>query len=115
MSLDKMILKFENAKEANDEDLAYGYIEKYNKDDVIRTIREYQSELFGRTYINGEYSQKISRFLKAISPYIKDEDILIELFRINGKKAFEAIASYTDLLKKEQSKMLVYRAAIERK
>ena len=115
MSLEKIITKFENSNEMDDDDFAYGYIKKHNKDDIIKTIRQYHEELFCKTYKNGQYTQLIVRFIKAIQDYIKDEDVLIELFRINGKDTLDAISSNTNLLNKQETAMLVYGAAIKRK
>ena len=115
MSLDKIISKFESLNELNEDDLAYSCVKKYTKDDIIKTIKQYSDELFCKTYKNGQQNLPIYRFVKSIQDYIKDEDVLVELFKANGKGTMDVISSSTDLLKKDETKLLVYRAAIKRK
>lgn len=104
-----VINKFESINEYGQE-----YDESYGKEDILKVLKEYGTQVFVK-YSHFASDNEVSvfeRFSKAIGVYIRDEEILTELFRLDGKLAIESISEYTDLLKDKETETLVYNCAI---
>lgn len=102
-SLETQIERFERINTDEEYYEEKDYSNYYNKKDVLDAIRKYGDEL------EGEKNQVIIRFIKAIGNYIEDEEILTELFMRNGKRTLDVISNETDLLTREETKILIYR------